>query len=97
MVHGGPAAPSSTEACWRARRAASRGTKAHCGGAGGRGRQRKAHQGQNRAAQWRGCASGGEEWNTTSVLGVGRLRAQISGARWGKMLQWKWLRWWHLL
>jgi hypothetical protein len=34
MVHGGPAAPSSTEAHRRAHRAAPRGTKAHRGGAG---------------------------------------------------------------
>jgi hypothetical protein len=34
MVHGGPAAPSSTEAHWRAHRAAPRGTKAHRGDAG---------------------------------------------------------------
>jgi hypothetical protein len=30
------------------------------------------------------------EWNTESVLGVGRLGAWISGARWGKMLRVKW-------
>jgi hypothetical protein len=30
------------------------------------------------------------------VLGVERLRAQINRARWGKTLQGKWLRWWHL-
>jgi hypothetical protein len=30
-------------------------------------------RGQNRAARWRGCAGGREEWNTTSVLGVGWL------------------------
>jgi hypothetical protein len=97
MVHGGPAAPSSTGARWRARRAAPRGTKAHRGGAGGRGRRRGAHRGQNRAGRWRGCVGGGEEWNTMSVLGVGQLRARISEARWGKTLWGKWPRWWHLL
>jgi hypothetical protein len=64
---------------------------------GGRGQRHGAHRSQNRAARWRGCAGGGEEWNTTSVLGVGRLGAWISGARWGKTLWGKWLRWWHLL
>jgi hypothetical protein len=54
---------------------------------GGRRRRRGAHRGQNRAARWRGCADGGEEWNMTSVLGVGQLGARMSGARWGKMLQ----------
>jgi hypothetical protein len=34
MVHGGPAAPSSTGARQRARRAVPRGTKAHRGGTG---------------------------------------------------------------
>jgi hypothetical protein len=34
MVHGGPAAPSSTGARRRAHRAAPRGTKTHHGGAG---------------------------------------------------------------
>jgi hypothetical protein len=64
---------------------------------GGRRRRRGAHRGQNRAARWRGCVDGGEEWNTTSVLGVGQLGARMSGARWGKMLQGKWPRRRHLL
>jgi hypothetical protein len=64
---------------------------------GGRGQRRGAHRGQNWAARWRGCAGGGEEWNTASVLSVGRLGARISGARWGKTLRGKWPRWWHLL
>jgi hypothetical protein len=34
MVHGGPAAPSSLGARWRAHRAAPRDSKAHHGGAG---------------------------------------------------------------
>jgi hypothetical protein len=33
----------------------------------------------------------GGEWNMTLVLGVGRLGARISRARWGKMLQVKWM------
>jgi hypothetical protein len=39
-------------------------------------------------------AGDGGEWNMVSVLGVGRLLARISGARWGKMLRvkWPWLR-----
>jgi hypothetical protein len=51
---------------------------------GGRGRWRGAHRVQNRATRWRGCAGGGEEWNMTSVLDVGRLGAWISRARWAK-------------
>jgi hypothetical protein len=39
------------------------------------------------------CGAGGE-WDMTLMLGVGRLWARISGARWGKMLQvkWPWVR-----
>jgi hypothetical protein len=45
-------------------------------------------------ARCRREAGDGGEWNTASVLGVGRLGAWISGARWGKMLRvkWPWLR-----
>jgi hypothetical protein len=90
VVHGGPAAPSSTGALTVRRYGAPKLTTA---ARGGRGQWRGAHRGQNRVARWRGCAGGGEEWNTASVLGVGRLGARINGARWGKMLwvKWPWL------
>jgi hypothetical protein len=45
-------------------------------------------------AHRRNEADAGGEWNTASMLGVGRLGAQISRARWGKILwvKWSWLR-----
>jgi hypothetical protein len=52
------------------------------------------YQGWQLAARQRNEASVGGEWNTTSMLGVGRLGARISRARWGKMLwvKWPWLQ-----
>jgi hypothetical protein len=50
---------------------------------GARGRQRGAHRGQNRAARWRGCAGGGEDWGSVVVLGVEQVEAQRSETRSG--------------
>jgi hypothetical protein len=51
-------------------------------------------QGWQPAAHRRNEAGVRGEWNTVSVLCVGRLGARISGSRWGKMLRvkWPWLR-----
>jgi hypothetical protein len=52
------------------------------------------YRGSGCAVRCRREADDGGKWNTASVLGVGRLRAWISGARWGKTLwvKWPWLR-----
>jgi hypothetical protein len=93
-VHGGPQAVVAEGLTGSHARGRFGDWKLTGGGEKGKGSTGGSYRGSGCVVRCRREAGDGGKCNTASVLGVGRLRARISGARWGKMLwvKWPWLR-----